>query len=128
MDYSYQTYICNVINPSWFVVHPLIYDPAFSRFPPNTLISTIVKNIMIEEWNDSSYLYDPFYKSCAPSYCTYSKRIRAKTIVEVIVTLVSMIGTLIMVLRLITPLLIKFLVSLFTRTDKQPRQQTTGNR
>jgi hypothetical protein len=121
MNYTKQTYIFNVEHPLWFDVHPLIYDRKLSRFPPNTSILTIIKELMIERWNPSSS-YDRFYKLCAPSYCTYSKRIRPK-IPDVIIKLVSMIGGLTFSLGLITPRLVQFILYLLTKFRKRQQQQ-----
>ncbi|CAF4306795.1 unnamed protein product, partial [Adineta steineri] len=94
MDFTKKQYFYNVKNPVWFVIRPLVYNSTSSRFPPNISISKIIKNMAIERWNPS-YPYDQFYKSCAPSFCTYSKRVHIKTIAEVIITMISMIGGLI---------------------------------
>ncbi|CAF4149603.1 unnamed protein product, partial [Adineta steineri] len=81
---------------------PLINDPTQSRFPPNTLVSTIFKEMMVEQWNESSS-YKNFYESCAPIHCTYSEKIRTKTIAGIMLALMSVIGGLVVSLRLITP-------------------------
>ncbi|CAF0805435.1 unnamed protein product [Adineta steineri] len=99
-------YIFNNVHELQFIVRPLVYNSTSSRFPPNTSISKIIKNMTVEQWNPS-YSYNRFYNSCAPSFCTYSKQIRIKTIVEVIIAMISMIGGLILALRLITPLLLR---------------------
>ncbi|CAF1067559.1 unnamed protein product [Adineta steineri] len=81
IDVTKKQYFYNVKNPVWFVVRPLVYNSTSSRFPPNISISKIIKNMTIERWNPA-YPYDQFYKSCAPSFCTYSKRVHIKTIAE----------------------------------------------
>ncbi|CAF1633602.1 unnamed protein product, partial [Adineta steineri] len=81
---------------------PLINDPTRSRFPPNTSVSTIVEEMMMEQWN-VFLSYKDFYESCAPIYCTYSEKIRKKTIAGIIITMMSVIGGLVVSLRLITP-------------------------
>ncbi len=128
MGYIQEAYIQNVEYPSWFDVHPLVHDPKLSQYPPNTSISKIVQNIMIEKWNPS-ILYEQFYESCAPSNCTYSQRIHINTGVGVVLTLVSMIGGLTVSLRLITPQLVKLIARLLLAitAKKQQRQQPEGN-
>ena len=122
MNYSKQIYFFNVEHQLWFDVHPLIYNPMSSHFPPNTSILTIVEEMMLEQWN-LSYSYNRFYQSCAPTYCTYSKRIRQNT-VKLMIELMSMIGGLIASLQLITPILIKFIFRLKTKIcSKQEQQQ-----
>ncbi len=127
MNHSKPIYLDNVEYPSWFYPRPLVYNSTLSQFPPKTLISTIVKNLMIEQWN-SSLWYDRFYNSCAPSHCIYSERIRTKTLVDVMIALVSLIGGLILSQRLITPGLVKLFFYLFTKTNKREEEQQEGNR
>jgi hypothetical protein len=73
----------NPLELLWrFLPDPLIYNSTLSRFPPNTLISTIVKEIMIERWNPS-VSYNRFYNSCAPTHCSYSKGETADYLIRV---------------------------------------------
>ncbi len=125
MNYIRDTYVQNVEYPSWFDPRPLVYDPTLSRYPPNTSISEIVKEIMLERWNPS-YSYNSFYESCAPSYCTYSERIRTKNIVGAIIVLISIIGGLTMSLRLIIPHLVKFIIGLLRKIKQRQHQQQFG--
>jgi hypothetical protein len=117
-----ENYYQNIEYPSWFNARPLVYDPKLSQYPPNTPISMIVKEIMIEKWNPS-YSYNRFYELCSPSYCTYSQRIRAKSIFGVILTLVSVIGGLTVALRLITPTLVKLILNFLTIIIRRRQQQ-----
>ncbi|UJR06613.1 hypothetical protein I4U23_010897 [Adineta vaga] len=117
-----QTYVETVLDSQWFYPRPLNYDSAVSRFPPNISIKTILQDMMIERWNISRS-YNSFYESCAPSYCTYSQTIRTKTIFEVTLTLISMIGGLIVSLRIITPQIVKFIIFLLTIINKRRQQQ-----
>ncbi|CAF1319758.1 unnamed protein product [Adineta ricciae] len=122
--YIKEMYVYNVENPSWFDVHPLVYDPMSSNYPPNTTISTVVENMMIEQWNSGSS-YESFYKLCAPKYCTYSENLRKNTSIDVIVALISMIGGLSVSLRLIIPRLVKFITKLWKIiTNRRQEQQT----
>jgi hypothetical protein len=109
-------------NPKPIDVRPLVYDPISNRFPPNTSIGTIVKEMMIEKWNPSSS-YNRYYESCAPSYCTYSNTIPAKTNFEIIVSLISIIGGLSSPLSLITPYLVKFVYRLLKSMCKRQQQE-----
>jgi hypothetical protein len=127
ISYIKQRYFYNVENPSWFDVRPLLDDPLQSHFSPNTSIETIVQEMMIDQWNQS-FSYDYFYEVCAPSYCTYSQVIHTKTVIGVIVTLISLIGGLIISLRLIIPRLVKFITGLLKKIFKkqEQRQQSEG--
>ncbi|CAF1408051.1 unnamed protein product [Adineta ricciae] len=121
MNYSKQIYHDSVQHSSWFDIRPLIYNSQSSRFSPNTSISAILKNIFIEQWN-SSYSYDSFYKSCAPNHCTYLAKVRSKPS-ELLMKFISIIGGLIISLRLITPLLVKCFFFLCKNTIRKERQQ-----
>ena len=126
MNYIQETYNWNIEDPTWLNIQPFVYNSTMSKFPPNNSISMITKNIMIEQWNPS-YSYDHFYELCAPSYCTYSERIRAKTIVGVITALVSVLGGLIVSLRLITPHLVKLIKRLLSKKVTRQEEQQPGN-
>ena len=126
--YLLENYAVDDEDLSSFQVYPLVYDSTLSRFPPNTSIGMIVQDIMIERWNLST-LYNRFYELCAPTYCTYSQNIRTKTIIGVIITLLSMIGGLTVSLRLITPGFVRFIFRLlkWIREKKRHQQQQRGN-
>jgi hypothetical protein len=123
-----EAHIFNVEYPYWFDVDPLVYNSTLSRFPQNSSLLMIVKEMMIEQWN-SSLSYNNFYESCAPSYCSYSEETGKNTIIAVIIILVSTIDGLIISLQLITPPLVKFVYYLlriiFNR--KQQEEQPQGN-
>ena len=126
MHHVQETYICNAEDSLWFDVRPLMYNSSSSRFPPNTSVLSIISQIMVERWNLSIH-YNQYYQSCAPSFCSYSNEIHTKTMFEVFLTVISMIGGISISLRLITPFLVKFLISFFTKSN-QRQQQRPGNR
>ncbi|CAF0940368.1 unnamed protein product [Adineta steineri] len=102
----------------------LVYDPVSSRFPPNTSISAILKELMIEQWN-SSFSFDRYYETCVPIKCTYSQVTRTNSFIGTVLLLMSSIGGLSAALRLITPLLIKIIVRMTRqRAPGQPKQQS----
>ena len=117
-----DSYYQNVEFPQWYEANPLIYYPNVSRYPPNTSISTIVEQIMIEQWNPS-YSYKYFYDLCAPKYCTYSQRMRTKKIVEVVITLISMISGLTFALQVFAPILVNGLHELFRYIFRKQQHQ-----
>ena len=115
-------------NLLFFEVYPLVYDSTLSRFPPNTSIGLIVQDMMIERWNLSTS-YNRFYELCAPTYCTYSQNIRTKTLIGVIIRLLSMVGGLTVSLRLITPRFVRFIFRLlkWITEKKRHQQEQQGN-
>jgi hypothetical protein len=122
LSYIKEAYFYNVDYPLWFDIHPLVFDSTLSRYPINTTMEMILKEIMVEQWNPSSS-YDRFYESCAPSYCTYSYKARTRTIVQVMIILTSMIGGLTITLRLITPQLVGYTFRLLRLSVRTQRQQ-----
>ncbi|CAF4275987.1 unnamed protein product, partial [Adineta steineri] len=104
------------------MLSPLIYNPASTRFPPNITVSSMFKEMMIEQWNPSMS-YRSFFESCAPTYCTYSQRMRKEHFLGVIVTLIGMIGGIIVSLRFVTPYLVKIIIALLKKLKKNRQQQ-----
>ncbi|CAF4347201.1 unnamed protein product, partial [Adineta steineri] len=101
--------------------HPLIYNQTSTRFPPNTSVSSIVEEMMIEQWN-TSLSFSDYYGACAPTYCTYTQIKHAETFSELLVTLISTVGGLVMVLRLITFQFVKIVFGLFQKKPKKQQQ------
>ena len=122
LNYIETIYIWNVEDPQWFNVRPLIYNSNSSHFPPNTSISEIVRNVMIEQWN-VSFSYEDFYKTCAPNSCTYNELVYSQSAIDIIVSLISMIGGLVVLLRLITPYIVKFGYRLISKENRRRQQQ-----
>ena len=110
------------LSSSSFRLQPLIYNPTMSRYPPNTTISLIIKELMIEQWNPS-YSYKQFYESCAPIYCSYSQNVRKQTFLGVMTTLLSIIGGIIVSLRFLT-LYFVTLIMKFAAILKRKSSQT----
>ncbi|CAF4297521.1 unnamed protein product, partial [Adineta steineri] len=97
---------------SYFDVNILVNNSASSRFPPNASLSTIVKALLVEEWNPV-FSFDQYYEQCAPSKCTYSQEVRTTDFLGVIIFVISIIGGLIAGVRLIASLLIKMIAVLW---------------
>ncbi|UJR34784.1 hypothetical protein I4U23_027565 [Adineta vaga] len=108
---------------SSFNLQPLVYDPTASRYPPNTSFSIIIEELMIEQWNPV-LSYELFYKSCAPLYCSYSQKIRKTTFIGVIITLVSMLGGIVVSLRILTPYLVNLSLNFLKIFKRKTNQKT----
>ncbi|CAF1509726.1 unnamed protein product [Adineta ricciae] len=106
----------------WFEPRFLIYNSTIDRFYPNTLIKDVLDEIMVENWN-SSISYKNLYENCAPTHCTYAKRIRTKNFFEAITLLISMIGSVIIGVRLGASVSVKLVFHLWKRICKK---QTEG--
>ncbi|CAF4116566.1 unnamed protein product, partial [Adineta steineri] len=111
----------SLVNDSNLYAHALIYNQTSTRFPPNTSVSSIVEEMMIEQWN-TSLSFSDYYEACAPTYCTYTQIKHTETFSELLVTLISTVGGLVMALRLITFQLVKIIFGLFQKKPKKQQQ------
>ncbi|CAF4222397.1 unnamed protein product, partial [Adineta steineri] len=118
--YINKTYPASASNPNLYA-HALIYNQSSTRFPPNTSVSWIVEEMMIEKWN-TSLSFSDYYEACAPTYCTYTQIKHATSFTELLVTLISTIGGLVIVLRLITFQFVKIIFGLFKKKPKRQQQ------
>ncbi|CAF4171623.1 unnamed protein product, partial [Adineta steineri] len=105
----------------WFSPKPLKYDPLSNHFLPDTSLSDITKEMMIEQWNYQAS-FNLYYKTCAPNYCTYSYTARTYNYIGVITKIISTIGGLIVALRFITPHMVNFIYQFFERKNKTSQQ------
>lgn len=104
-------------------VHPLRYNAALTRFPPRTLLSHIIEEMMIENWTvDESF--DQYYSACRPNYCTYVHIQQNQHFLTVITSLISLVGGLTAALRILVPLLVKLL---FFRSKSRAKPTRSGN-
>ncbi|CAF1363233.1 unnamed protein product [Adineta steineri] len=115
---KYSHAISKELSTIWFSPHPLVYNSATTQFLPNTSIGTILQEIMIEKLNPS-FSYENFYKTCAPTYCSYMKRDPTKTILASMMTIVSLIGGLTFALRLISLYIVKLIFYLWKLVVKR---------
>ena len=139
-NYLQQTYVWNInsvfpifeineASPVWFNAKPLIYNSTTTNLYRNTSISTIMQNLMIEQWNPS-YSYENFYQLCSPNYCMFRTRVRTNSLIQIIVLFISMIGGLMISIRLIAPYLVIFimkLMSIFHRKEEEEENNNNNN-
>ncbi|CAF1528502.1 unnamed protein product, partial [Adineta ricciae] len=117
--YKYINATVDVINVGLRYIDAslLIYNSTSSRFPPNTSLSLIIKELMIEEWNPT-FSFEDYYKECAPSRCIYSQEVRRSSLIDIMIRMLATIGGIIVILRLVTPSLIRLIINLLK--SKQP--------
>lgn len=84
---------------------PLDRSSNSSRFPPNRTVQSIFAQLMIESWQNNSHFHG-YFQQCAPAQCTYSYAQRF-SLVYMITTLVGLFGGLNVVMRLISPFIVK---------------------
>ena len=83
-----------------------------SPFAPTTSIYTILERLTIEQWS-KNISYQSFFDQCAPEYCTYSINQR-RDILLIITVLLGFFGGLNVTLKLLTPMIIRFISWIIT--------------
>ena len=128
MYYSYINYSFRMFtaDPPLFRPRPLTYDLARSRFPPNTSLSVIVKELMVEEWN-LFFSFERYYEACAPVKCIYPHITPTNSFINIVITLISTVSGLAALLRMVTPILVTSAFSLFKSKNKPQKNQRSGN-
>ncbi|CAF1209410.1 unnamed protein product [Adineta ricciae] len=111
---------------SSFRLQPLVDNLTTSRYQPNATVSMMVQQLMLEEWNLVSS-YRRFYDSCAPLYCSYAETMRRQNFFGVMITFISMIGGITVTLRILTPQLVKFALSLLSTCARKSSRSKQSN-
>lgn len=86
-------------------IPPVLNDTIPSRFEPSTPLYLIIEQLMVESWS-KEISYNSYYSKCAPLYCTYSVTQR-RDVILIVTILLGLFGGLNVVLKLLTPLIIK---------------------
>lgn len=78
-----------------------------SRFSIDATALTLIKALAIEAWNDNID-YESYYKNCNPAECFYvmTKNLHSST---AITTVSGLAGGLSVVLKILVPLIVKFI-------------------
>ncbi|CAF5150675.1 unnamed protein product, partial [Rotaria sp. Silwood1] len=84
-----------------------------SSYNQYTKVKKMLENLMIEQWI-TNISYDKYYNQCAPISCTYSKEER-HNLLFVITKLISILSVLALVLRLIIPIIVRFIIKKINR-------------
>ncbi|CAF3172751.1 unnamed protein product [Rotaria sp. Silwood2] len=79
-----------------------------AQFHPTTTIGIIFDNMMLESWQNATN-FDGYFQACAPKVCSYSYRQRF-VFIYMITILISIYGGLSVVLRVASPLFVKFIL------------------
>ncbi|UJR19841.1 hypothetical protein I4U23_022974 [Adineta vaga] len=112
------------INPR--VANVTLLDPTVkSRFPPNTTMDDIVRQLFIEDWTHT-ISFSSFYKECAPKNCTYSYEERFNK-AYIISTTLGIVGGLSVALRILVPLIVKLLRRIYHRFCGSQEQNERRN-
>ena len=110
-----------------FTPRPLVNDSTATIFQPETHVSDIIDAMMINTWN-FSFSFDEYYQTCQPNYCTYLQISQETSPINIIISLVSLIGGLSVALRILTQLSVKLLFRILrpaTDRSNESRQNET---
>lgn len=126
--YSLEMYYYHspIDGPTQFNPQLFVYNPTVSRFPPNTSISVIMNEAMVEQWNPS-LSYQRFYEACAPLYCSYSQTTREESLIGITIQLISMIGGIVVSWRILTPHIVIFILKLIQKPNRNPNETEQSN-
>ncbi|CAF1352559.1 unnamed protein product [Adineta steineri] len=95
------------------------------NFPPNTVVQTIIENVMADRWQ-SSASYTNFYQKCRPALCSYTYEERSSAIF-IITTIIGLFGGLSIALRLISQFVTKiFFKFIYKNTTQEPSLALIG--
>ena len=93
-----------------------------SRFQPNTSVSYIMSEQMVEKWTNTTN-FTGYYEACSPIECTYTI-IRRSELLYVLTTLIGSFGGLMVVLRVVSPLIIRLFRSMAAFYSERNRRNT----
>ncbi|CAF1179603.1 unnamed protein product [Adineta steineri] len=89
-----------------------------SRFGQYATVKSIVDNLMVEDWL-MNVSYEKYRDNCAPLSCTYQKKMR-NTLLEVMVKLIGLLSGLICALRLVLPIIVRFILNKLNNVQSPP--------
>jgi len=101
-----------------------IFNLNSSRFYVNSIIESMVNELMVEEYS-SNMSYESYFAQCAPSSCIYSN-VDKSNIIDGITTIISLYGGLVIICRVFAVLIVK-LFRHRTRTINPQIEQTIFN-
>ncbi|CAF1436927.1 unnamed protein product [Adineta ricciae] len=113
-----QSYIGNI---SSIRVTPL--NPSLpSSYSVKSTIQHLVDHFMIEQWY-SSIIYEKYYNFCQPKQCIYTYKTK-NSIIYIVTILFGLIGGLMTVLKLVVPLLVRFIAWIIVKRRRRIIPQT----
>ncbi|CAF3929747.1 unnamed protein product [Rotaria sp. Silwood1] len=103
----YQTVVDYWQSRTYYLseIPPMLNSTIPSRFNSSTLFSSMVEELMVENWTNL-ISYDSYFNQCAPQYCTYSVTQRGD-ILFLVTILLGLFGGLNVSLKLLIPFLVQ---------------------
>ncbi|CAF4137230.1 unnamed protein product, partial [Adineta steineri] len=93
-----------------------------SRFGAYATVQSIVDKLMVEDW--LMYIsYEKYRDNCAPLSCTYPKEIR-NSLLDVLAQLIGLLSGLISALRLLIPIIVRFIMNKLNNVQSPPSTLT----
>jgi len=99
-----------------------ILDENSTHFSPDSLIGTILDNLMVETWNEKVN-YDQYFEQCAPEQCTYTY-IASQNLLYIITTIFGLFGGLSVALRIFVPFIVRWIRNRIRK--RRERNTVTG--
>jgi hypothetical protein len=82
-------------------------------FSPTEKLDTLAGKLLVDKWKLEPNFVG-YYRKCAPNLCTYTIK-RKMDIVYVVTTVIGLLGGLTVIMRLLVPVTVRFMHSIFTR-------------
>ncbi|UJR24141.1 hypothetical protein I4U23_027107 [Adineta vaga] len=102
-----------------FATNTPILKPMASRFLPNTWMSSVVDELMIDQWN-VVIKYNHYYDQCKPSHCSYTFQTRGDRL-YIFSNVIGIFGGLVVILKICIPVLVR-LVRMRMKSQTNNRQ------
>ncbi|CAF1321675.1 unnamed protein product [Adineta steineri] len=93
-----------------------------SRFGPYATVQSIVDKLMVEDWL-MNVSYEKYRDNCAPLSCTYPKKLR-NSLLDVMAQLIGLLSGLIAALRLLLPIIVRFIMNKLNNVQSPPSTLT----
>ncbi|CAF3580265.1 unnamed protein product [Adineta steineri] len=93
-----------------------------SRFGPYATVQSIVDKLMVEDWL-MNVSYEKYRDNCAPLSCTYPKKLR-NSLLDVMAQLIGLLSGLIAALRLLIPIIVRFIMNKLNNIRSPPSTLT----
>ncbi|CAF4066789.1 unnamed protein product [Adineta steineri] len=93
-----------------------------SRFGPYAAVKSIVDKLMVEDWI-MNVSYEKYRDNCAPLSCTYPKEMR-NSLLDVMAQLIGLLSGLILALRLVIPIIVRFIMNKLNNVQSPPSTLT----
>ncbi|CAF1189944.1 unnamed protein product [Didymodactylos carnosus] len=113
--------IQSLINSSVPLNATILNSTLLINYSTTSTIGTMVKQLMLEQWN-ASISYSHYYNECSPNYCMYTYTTRLDTAFMLTIIL-SLVGGLSKVLRVVTPLIILLFRQLRNRKSQEDEKR-----